>query len=554
MSQLELESSPFRAPLAPKSGLWARVETWQDRSSEWLNPILVKEARQALKSRQFIITFTLLLLCGWGWSIAGVSMLSQAAYYAPGGRFMLIGYFLILAVPLIVIVPFSAFRSLAAEREDGTFELLSITALASRQIVSGKLGSAVVQMMVYYSALAPCIAFTYLLRGIDVVTIGYLLYCSLLVSLLLSQFGLIVATATRASHWQIVLSVLLILFLAWCDGLFSIMIVEVISSPGNLEFDASYFWITNLAILTFFLSTMAMFQFAAAAQISFPSDNRSTKLRVVMLVQQLLWIGWMTYLWTEVRDADVLYAVAPFACGYWFVVGSLMTGEDPQLSPRVKRALPQSFLGRTFLTWFNPGSGTGYTFAVLNAWTVAIFASLCGIIAEVSALMGRGRLDQIISGSTLGAAYVTIYLGLGRIIVRLLRRHLTAGVLLPLLINVILAVLGIFVPFAIMGWREGFGGVEYNEIQITNWAWTTSDAYFKDIWTTPLVPLGVYATAGILFVTNLVLAMREIEQVRAETPQRVLEDEWALHPEKHPVAPKPRSPWSDDEFEAAAET
>ena len=75
---------------------------------------------------------------------------------------MLCGYFIILTIPVLIIVPFSAFRSLAAEREDGTFELLSITALSSRQIVTGKLGSAMLQMLIYYSALAPCIAFTYL--------------------------------------------------------------------------------------------------------------------------------------------------------------------------------------------------------------------------------------------------------------------------------------------------------------------------------------------------------------------------------------------------------
>ena len=33
---------------------------------------------------------------------------------------------------------------------------------------------------------------------------------------------------------------------------------------------------------------------------------------------------------------------------------------------RVKRRLPQSFLGRAFLTWFTPGPGSGYVFAVAN--------------------------------------------------------------------------------------------------------------------------------------------------------------------------------------------
>ena len=214
-----LPNSPFAEPSSgaqqPRS--WARAERWLERGSEWLNPILVKEARQALKSRQFVATFSLLLLFGWAWSFLGVALLSPGVYFAPGGRVMLTGYLLILLVPMIIVVPFSAFRSLAAEREDGTFELLSITSLTARQIVTGKLGSAMVQMIVYYSALAPCIAFTYLLRGIDILTIMLLLFYTFVLSVLLSSVGLLVATVSRSRHWQVLLSVTLVMALCGAD-------------------------------------------------------------------------------------------------------------------------------------------------------------------------------------------------------------------------------------------------------------------------------------------------------------------------------------------------
>ena len=118
-------------------------------------------------------------------------------------------------MPLLIVVPYAAFRSLAGEREDGTFELLSITTLSARQIVLGKLGSAILQMMVYYSALAPCIAFTYLLRGIDIITIALLLAYSFMASLLLSVFGLAMATVTKARHWQVLLSVVFVMALLY---------------------------------------------------------------------------------------------------------------------------------------------------------------------------------------------------------------------------------------------------------------------------------------------------------------------------------------------------
>ena len=185
------------SPIAAPAGVWNRVDRWLERACERLNPILVKEARQALKSRQFVVTFGLLLLCGLAWSLMGVALLMPGIYYSPSGQFMLIGYYFILTVPMLLIVPFSAYRSLAGEREDGTYELLSITTLCSRQIVTGKLGSAVLQMLVYYSALSPCIAFTYLLRGVDVITMALVLFYTFLASVLLSAVGLMVATVSR---------------------------------------------------------------------------------------------------------------------------------------------------------------------------------------------------------------------------------------------------------------------------------------------------------------------------------------------------------------------
>ena len=124
-------------PTATKfASFLSSLEVTLEQLGEQLNPILVKEARQAMKSRQFMVTFTLLLICGWLWSIIGVAVSMPSIYWAPTGMFMLIGYYFILAAPLLLVVPFSAYRSLASEREDGTYELLSISTLNARQIVT----------------------------------------------------------------------------------------------------------------------------------------------------------------------------------------------------------------------------------------------------------------------------------------------------------------------------------------------------------------------------------------------------------------------------------
>ena len=115
---------------------------------------------------------------------------------------MLSGYLVILAFPLIVVVPFGAYRSLAAEQETRTYELVSITAMGPRQIVAGKLGSAVVQMSVYLSAVSPCLAFTYLLRGIDFLTIFFVLFWIAMASLGAAAVGLLLATIAPRNQSQ----------------------------------------------------------------------------------------------------------------------------------------------------------------------------------------------------------------------------------------------------------------------------------------------------------------------------------------------------------------
>ena len=252
------------------------------RLGERLNPIVVKEARQAMKSKQFVITFTMLLVFGWLWSMWNVVLIGPDIWFKAAGRQLFMGYYFILAIPLLVIVPYAAFRSLASECEDRTYELLSITTLSPRQIVAGKLASSVLQMLVYFSALVPGLVFTYLLRGIDMPTILYILAWTFAASLALSMVSLMVATLTQERHWQILLSVLLVLGLAlMCYA--GILIATGILFGMNLVSNDPEFWAVNAFIATMYLGVFALVFLAAAAQLTVPSENRSTPLRWAML-------------------------------------------------------------------------------------------------------------------------------------------------------------------------------------------------------------------------------------------------------------------------------
>jgi hypothetical protein len=522
-------STPAHQPIS----MLNRIEQRLERLSEHLNPILVKEARQALKSKQFTITFALMLIAAWMWSVAGIVSGMPDIYYAPSGMTMLIGYYFILAIPLLLIVPFSAFRSLAAEREDLTYELLSISTLTSRQIVTGKLGSAVLQMLVYYSAIAPCIAFTYLLRGVDIVSLVLLMVYTFGLSVLLCCAGLVFAGLARSRQWQSLVSVILLLGLiavgfAWGTTIGSL----VFSGLAELPLDSVDFWIGQAAVATAFLTYTAILILVASAQNSFPSDNRSTRIRIAVFVQTILFVGWVGYAWTRIADPEFMLVMMLFAMIHWYVYGILMSGESAQLSPRVRRSLPMSFMGRTFLTWFNPGSGTGYVFAVSHVLMLMGLAVLALVLQSALGIPSPRYsrvpfFDTAVTTAVLLVGYYTAYLGIARLLLLMVRQRERFGLALPVLINLILLLAGCAIPFIYEVARNRWMAANYTPLQAPNWFWTFEQT-FDNATADPTVLVLVLGTAAVVLIINLIRTRTEIESVRMDAPERVKLDDEAL--------------------------
>ncbi|MBA3484431.1 MAG: hypothetical protein H0T51_21730, partial [Pirellulales bacterium] len=326
---------------------WSAMENRLLALAEYANPILVKEARQALKSRQFVVTFLIVLIACWIVSFVVVAQIGPQIYYAAAGPTLLIWYFGILCVPLALIVPFSAFRSLAAEQEENTYDLLSITTLSSRQIISGKLASAIVQMMVYLCAVSPCIAFTFLLRGVDAITLGVLLSVAVLGCMGLSMIALLIGAMARVRSTQVVISVGLVLGLAG-KCFMGIMLGWAIIEGGSSVYRDSEFWLAMFVVMTIYVTTFGLIHAAAAAQIAFVSENRSTPLRRWMMAQQACWCGFIggaaswegTWNRGSNNYAQMMMVLGAGAALYWYFMGILMTGEWPHLSRRVQRSLP----------------------------------------------------------------------------------------------------------------------------------------------------------------------------------------------------------------------
>jgi hypothetical protein len=355
-----------------------------------------------------------------------------------------------------------------------------------------------------------------------------------------------VATVSRARHVQVLLSVALLLGLAFVTFLWCTAIVGVFETSSQWPSDQAEFWIAQAGLLMGCISYLVLFVLAGAAQLTFASDNRATRLRTVMLAQQVLFTGWMVYYWYTEQAVEVLYVLLSLSGIQWMVMGALMTGEWAQLSPRVQRQLPQSFLGRAFLTWFNPGSGTGYVFAVANLFSVTLLAFALHIFSDAFGVTRTRAEPELFLFGTLLCAYLAAYLGVGRLLVLFLRRYLYFGLLLPVVVHGLLLLFGAALPWFLQAWAFGFDDFDhYTVLQTTDWLWTLIEAGDGNLLATPTAPILVCLGGAVVFVVNLAVAAREVEQVRQATPQRVVQDELALHPERAVQPKKPTSPFDD---------
>jgi hypothetical protein len=370
-------------------------------------------------------------------------------------------------------------------------------------------------------------------------------------SLGLSVVAVLAATIATERHWQtmwsaaVVVGLVLLFFFAVGVGVNGL-------ERERIAYDSPEFWYANVGMALAYGSYFAMFFLAAAAQLTFPSENRSTLLRIVMLVQHLLLVFGMAWAFARQQTSGggsppVLQIPSVFIVIltlHWYLMGTFLIGEVSQLSNRAKRRLPQSSLGRAFFTWFNPGSASGFVFAVANlASGLALnFTAIAVWRASRTSMQGAtwgpsvSYMQATAYISLLAFGYAAFYLGLGKFLLGLLRRIATVGMLFCVLIQLLLLAIGSLSPI-IIDEMAGNRFQEYSFWHIYSPIHTFS-ALGRQLMTGSIdaVILFILGSALAMFFLNLRGIARELRQVRAEAPRRVIEEEEALHP-KPVVAP-----------------
>ena len=281
-----------------------RANAWLEDISDRLNPILVKETRQALKSRQFIVTFLLMLIASWLISVFGTLAAGDSLEFGSAGRGLFTGYFVVLALAIFVVVPYSAYRGLLNERDQTTLELLNITSLSPRQLIWGKLWSAMAQVFIFYSAIAPFIAFTSMLQGFDVALVAFALGISLLVTLCLTMLTLMLAAIPQNKHLQGLMTGAIFLGLLFVSSMIFSAVPMMLME--TMPVDEVGFWVVVGAFVVAGLSFFFLFTQIATAHLTFDADNRSTGIRIACTAQFVLY-------WSMIAFAQYMLGRSTFS-------------------------------------------------------------------------------------------------------------------------------------------------------------------------------------------------------------------------------------------------
>lgn len=495
-----------------------------ERFGDAVNPILVKETRQALKSRQFVVTFSLMLFAALGWTVGGSLSMMPQIYTSPSAPRMMIGYYLVLALPMLMVVPLAAYRSLEAEIDDGTLELLSITALSPWQIVLGKLSSASLQMLLYFVTLFPCLAYAYSLRGVDLPTTLVIVAALAVAGLTLTVAGLFFAPIAKGRSGRVLSLLVLVALLIGAEYAIGALIVGMIYygnplTPSELLFTV-FGSITVAASLSHLLLT------ATAAQLTPETENRSTGLRLslVMFTFVLVTVIALSLLILE-RDGIPVYGVGMFLiAGLWTVGGALMVSENATVTPRIRRELPSSFLARLAMTWLTPGPTTGLVFAIsaITVLTVIQQASVQWISSVPGFTRGlRGQMQNLFGEpGLLYPAYLVCFLVIVRGLMVLIRLRNNPRVEVGLAALVVVALMASLVPYSMQLHFNDYQPLTYDpNWQATNWIFTMGTALGRQL--PPGQTANVVGAACGLALIGILSAWRVTRPRRIATPKRV---------------------------------
>ena len=340
-----------------------RLLGWLDEKSDWLSPLVVKEVRQVVRGREFSLSFGASLVAGL--MVAFLGATDAVSGGGTSGRWTFVSLMACLGFLSLVVVPLGAFNALRRERVEQTFDLITLTALSSRRVVVGKLMAQAVRLTTLFAAMAPFVAMSFLLGGIDFVTIALSLVALFMASLWVCALCVCLSALARSR--------------AVSGAIFALVGIGVLFFSGVIftAFRALSFGVffgvpgpglTNPQLLrivaivtTAWLVTLINLLLIAVNRLSLTTEDSVTPLRIGFLAQLLLIIGWtLTFVFGAPAAAENAGIALGVLGGVHLTMVAVFAATEAATVPR--RALMRmqsSEQGRWVARVFGPGGGRG---------------------------------------------------------------------------------------------------------------------------------------------------------------------------------------------------
>jgi len=330
-----------------------------------LNPVLVKEFRQAVRSRLVVAVLILFLLVDLAILGSYLLLSPEAHTSAEGGRDVFMFLLSVLLITCVAFVPLYAGVRISLERNDANIDLFFVSTITPGAIIRGKYLTAMAITLLIFSACMPFIVFTYLLRGIDLPTIFYLLAIGFLVCAGANAVGVLAGCIPGSWFMRglVALGMLFFLFytiaamLAWVSSL-----VFYRSFPMGWDWE---FWGTFGTIVFMEVLGIGLLYVMSVALISPKASNRMLVPRIYVMGSWAV-SGAVTALWTWLgRSSDTLLVWVVGSGVVFACMAVLALGERDTWSRRVRRTIPRNRLLRLVAFLLYTGSAGGVAWCTL---------------------------------------------------------------------------------------------------------------------------------------------------------------------------------------------
>ena len=368
------------------------LEKFNDR----LNPIVVKELRQAVQGK-FLIVVLICFLCLQLLAV-GLFLTDEAVTHSfrAGQNVFQFLLGILLGTCLLFVPAYTGIR-LAGERADANVDLLFITTLRPRSIIWGKFFAGLAITILLYSACMPFMTFTYLLRGVDLPSVFILLALDFMIIAVSIQCGILIGCIPTNQALKVILGV------AWLVVTVVIFVTLLVAmfAPGGLlssglgsQLNSWNFWRGALGVLVGGVVFIGLLARLSIALISPVSANRALPVRIFLTAAWIL-TGAGGAVWSiGVNDFTPIVVWAAAHILLHSVGLFIAVSERESLGQRVSRTIPRRWFIRPLGFLFYSGDAGGVAWSSLVIILTLLFV---GAWLTVFPHMHRGsRIDEAI--------------------------------------------------------------------------------------------------------------------------------------------------------------